>query len=66
VEALAVLFTGKEVAEACGCAGTFAVIDADMKLAGNLIAFGHDQPAATWYATNSMAEGNHIAFVFEP
>jgi hypothetical protein len=48
VEALAVLATEKEVGEACGCAGAFAVIDADMKLAGVLIAFGHDQPAATW------------------
>jgi hypothetical protein len=64
VDVLAVSVTKSEVAEACGCAGAFVVIDTGMRSVSKFIEYSHDQPAATSYAPNSTASSNHMVFMF--
>jgi hypothetical protein len=63
VNALAVFVTEREVAEACGCAGSFAVIDTVVMLVDAFIGISHDKPATTSDTPNSIARSNHIAFI---
>jgi hypothetical protein len=63
-KALAVLAIEREIGEACGCAGAFAVIDSDMRLVSNFIEYSHDQPAAASYTPTSTASSNHVVFIF--
>jgi hypothetical protein len=64
VKALAVLAIEREIGEACGCAGAFAVIDSDMRLVSNFTECSHDQPAAASYTPTSTASSNHVVFIF--
>lgn len=64
VEALAVFVTEGKVADACGCAVSFAMIDTDVMLTRHLLEYSHNQPAAAPYAPNNIVSGNHMVFIF--